>query len=267
MTKFTLAAQNTNNANHVTLFSSATSGQNQVMPGRKPSTHFLKSTIDVETAETLDVNSATIESTNWGAWGHGFSRTNVMENFKENALDAQLINFAMAEAPISNSMTSKVMSILSTPESRKSTLVEVLWRIRTMVDPALGAHTAGFKKAEMDIPTFRGEHIFISSVVIGRMFGLDTIQMVTGKLGKFNHRVGRSNGHRKPWISLLADKDWGTEGEELQSAKVAAWAKHNARPDVLNKFEITTNSVAALADAVHRRLEAQPLRTLDTLNI
>lgn len=261
MTKFTIAAQNTDNAKHITLFSGATSGQHQVMVGLKPTTHFLKATINRETGKTEDISPANIESTNWGVWGHGFSRTTVMDHFKENAYDATLVNFGMSESPISNSLTSEVMSILYTPESRASTLIEVLWRIRTMVDAGLGNHTAGFKKAEMDIPTYRGEKIFISSVVIGRMFGLDTIQMVTGKLGKFNHRVGRSNGPRKPWVNLIGDSD------SLESAKVAAWQEYNARADVLNKFEITTNSVAQLADAVHRRLASQPIRTLDTLNI
>ena len=197
MSKFTIAAQNTDKANLITLFAGATSGQNQVMVGLKPTTHFLKATIDRETGKTLDISPAMIESTNWGIWGHGFGRTTVMDHFKDPDLNAEVVNFGMSEAPTSNSLTSEGMSILSTPESRASTLVEILWRIRTMVDSGLGAMSPGFKKAEMDIPTYRGNTIFISSVVIGRMFGLDTLQMVTGKLGKFNHRVGRSNGPRK----------------------------------------------------------------------
>ena len=104
----------------------------------------------------------------------------------------------------------------------------------------------------------RAGHIFVSSVVIGRTFGLDTVQMRQGILGRFNHRVGRANGNRQPWIGLSG------EGDTLQAEKVAAWQAHNARPDVLNKFEISNESVIALANAVHRRIEAQPIRTLDT---
>ena len=63
------------------------------------------------------------------------------------------------------------------------------------------------------------------------------------------------------WVGLSG------EGDTLQAEKVAAWQAHNSRPDVLNKFEISNESVIALANAVHRRIEAQPIRTLDTLNI
>ena len=261
MSKFTIAAQNSDKANLITLFAGNTSGAYQVMAGLKPSTHFLKVEIDRNTGKTMDVNTASIETTSWGIWGHRFGLTKMMDHFKDRDLDAELVNFAMASAPISNAYTSEAMAILSTPESRSSTYKEVLWRVRTLVDPGLGHHSAGFKGAELDIPTYRGKKMLVSSVVIGRTFGLDTTQMYTGKLGHFSRRVGKFNGNRKPWIGLVGDND------TLQAEKVAAWQAHNSRPDVLNKFEITNESVIALANAVHRRLEAQPIRTLDTLNI
>ena len=262
MTKFTLAAQNTDKANHISIFASATEGAYQVMPGLKPTTHFLKLEVDRETAEVKDLNAATIETETYGGvWGHGFHRTNVMDQFKDRDLDAQLVNYGMAAAPFSNTYTAEVMALTGTPEFRKSLFTEVVWRVRTLCDSGIGNHSAGFKGAALDIPTYRGRQILISSVVIGRTFGLSTTQMRQGILGRFNHRVGKFNGSRKPWVGLSG------EGDTLQAEKVAAWQAHNSRPDVLNKFEISNESVIALANAVHRRIEAQPIRTLDTLNI
>ena len=62
MTKFTLAAQNTDKANHISLFFSATEGAYQVMPGLKPTTHFLRVEVNRDTAEIKDLNAATIET-------------------------------------------------------------------------------------------------------------------------------------------------------------------------------------------------------------
>ena len=261
MTKFTIAAQNTDKANLVTLFAGSTTGAYQVMPGLRPTTHFLRVEIDRDTAEVKDLNAATIETTGYGVWGHGFHRTKLMDQFKDRDLDAQLVNYGMGEAPFSNTYTAEVMALTGTPEFRKSLFTEVVWRVRTLCDSGIGNHSAGFKGAALDIPTYRGRQILISSVVIGRTFGLDTVQMRQGILGRFNHRVGKFNGSRKPWVGLSG------EGETLQAEKVAAWQEHNARPDVLNKFEISNESVIALANAVHRRIEAQPIRTLDTYAI
>ena len=261
MSKFTIAAQNTDKANMVNLFAGATSGRYQVMEGLKPTTHFLKVEVNRNTAEVKNLSAATIETTGYGVWGHGFHDGNLMHNFKDRELDAVLVTFGMGSAPFSNTYTAEMAAITSTPEFRKSLFTEVVWRIRTLVDSGLGNHSAGFKGAALDIPTYRGNNIFISSVVIGRTFGLDTTQMRQGFLGRFNHRVGKYNGSRKPWVGLSG------EGDTLQAEKVAAWQAHNSRPDVLNKFEITNESVIALANAIHRRLEAQPIRTLDTLNI
>jgi len=261
MTKFTIAAQNTDKANHISLFASATEGAYQVMTGKKPTTHFLKVEVNRDTAEVRDLTAATIETESYGVWGHGFHRTNLMDQFKDRDLDAQLVNYGMAAAPFSNTYTAEIMALTGTPEFRKSLFTEVVWRVRTLVDSGIGNHTAGFKGAAQDIPTYRGNSIFVSSVVIGRTFGLDTVQMRQGILGRFNHRVGRANGNRQPWIGLSG------EGDTLQAEKVAAWQAHNARPDVLNKFEISNESVIALANAVHRRIEAQPIRTLDTYAI
>ena len=262
MTKFTIAAQNTDKANHFSLFVGATEDPYQVMRGKKPTTHFLKAEVDRETAEVKDLSAATIETEKYGGvWGHGFQRTKLMDQFKDRDLDAQLVNYGMAAAPFSNTYTAEVMALTGTPEFRKSLFTEVVWRVRTLVDSGIGNYSAGFKGAAQDIPTYRGNNIFVSSVVIGRTFGLDTVQMRQGILGRFNHRVGRANGNRQPWVGLSG------EGDTLQAEKVAAWQAHNSRPDVLNKFEISNESVIALANAVHRRIEAQPIRTLDTLNI
>lgn len=262
MTKFTIAAQNTDKANLVTLFAGSTTGAYQVMPGLRPTTHFLRVEVDRDTAEVKDLNAATIETEKYGGvWGHGFHRTNVMNQFKDRDLDAELVNYGMAAAPFSNTYTAEVMALAGTPEFRKSLFTEVVWRVRTLVDSGIGNHSAGFKGAAQDIPTYRGNSIFVSSVVIGRTFGLDTVQMRQGILGRFNHRVGKFNGSRKPWVGLSG------EGDTLQTEKVAAWQAYNSRPDVLNKFEISNESVIALANAVHRRIEAQPIRTLDTYAI
>ena len=263
MSKFTIATQNSDKANLITLFAGNTSGAYQVMAGLKPSTHYLKVEVDLESGLCRDVNTASIETTNYGIYGAGFHRTALMENFKgkERDLDAELVNYGWASAPFSNTYTQSVMALTGTPEFRKSLFTEVVWRVRTLVDSGIGNHSVGFKGAALDIPTYRGKQILISSVVIGRTFGLSATQMRQGILGRFNHRVGKFNGNRQPWVGIVG------ENETLQAEKVAAWQAHNARPDVLNKFEISTQSVIALTDAIHRRIEAQPIRTLDTLNI
>ena len=261
MSKFTIAAQNSHKENMLNLFVGATSGRYQVMEGLKPTTHFLKVEVNRNTAEVKNLIAATIETTGYGVWGHGFHDGNLMHNFKDASMDAQIVTFGMGSAPFSNTYTAEMAAITSTPEFRKSLFTEVVWRVRTLVDSGLGNHSAGFKGAALDIPTYRGRQIFISSVVIGRTFGLSSMRMRQGILGRFNHRVGKYNGSRKPWVGMVG------EGETLQAEKVAAWQAHNSRPDVLNKFEISNESVDALANAVHRRIEVQPIRTLDTLNI
>tara|TARA_R110000744_G_scaffold121733_1_gene226507 strand:+ start:275 stop:1060 length:786 start_codon:yes stop_codon:yes gene_type:complete len=261
MSKFTIAAQDSAKANMLNLFVGATTGRYQVMEGLKPTTHFLKVEVNRNTAEVKNLSAATVETTGYGVWGHGFHDTGMMYNFKDRELDAQIVTFGMGSAPFSNTYTAEMSAITSTPEFRKSLFTEVVWRVRTLVDSGLGNHSAGFKGAALDIPTYRGRQIFISSVVIGRTFGLSSMRMRQGILGRFNHRVGKYNGSRKPWVGMVG------EGETLQAEKVAAWQAHNSRPDVLNKFEISNESVDALANAVHRRIEVQPIRTLDTLNI
>ena len=75
-------------------------------------------------------------------------------------------------------------------------------------------------------------------------------------MAKFNHRIGKGNGPRKAWDALRNE-------ETLQAAKLAAWYDYHNRSDVLNKIEITPESVATLADVIRRKLDNHAIRSLD----
>ena len=115
---------------------------------------------------------------------------------------------------------------------------------------------SGSKGAEMDIPTYRGQAIFVSAVALGRAFGLTYDDLINGAMAKFNHRIGRGNGPRKAWDALR-------DTDTLEAHKLAAWYDYHNRSDVLNKIEITPESVATLADVIRRKLDNHPIRSLD----
>lgn len=256
--KFTFAAQNKDKKNLTTVLVGNTSSPYQNMESKLPVTYLGKYTVNSETGKLEDASTAAIETETYrGIWAHGLTRTKVMDLFKDRALDANLFCYSLASSPVSNSHTVKFHNIFQAPDFLKSLSDEIFWRIRTIVDPAIGRYSTGFKCGELDIPTQRGEKIMISSVVVGRTFGLSYNDLSQTKLAKFNRKVGKFNGHRKPWQNISGPDN------TLASAKVAAWQAYNSKSNILNKFEITTASVAALSGFIHKRLKSQPIRSLD----
>jgi len=258
VTQFTFAAQNTDNAAHTTVLVGNTSDPYQNMESEFPVVYCGKYVVNRETGKTEDATTVSIETEAFGGiWAHGLTRTKVMDLFKDRALDASIFCHALSVAPESNTHNVQLMNIFETPEFKASLEEEIFWRVRTMVDAAIGRYSVGFKCAELDIPVMIEDGLAVSTVTVGRTFGLSYNDLSLTKLAKFNRKVGKSNGHRKPWQNMI-----GLENT-LETAKVAAWQAHNSRPDVLNKFEITTESVAALSGFILKRLKSQPIRSLD----
>ena len=258
MTQFTFAAQNTDNSSHTTVLVGNTSCPYQNMESEFPVSYLGKYVVNRETGKTEDATTVSIETEAFGGiWAHGLTRTKVMDLFKDRARDASICCHAVSVAPEANAHNVQLMNIFETPEFKASLEEEIFWRVRTMVDAAIGRYSVGFKCAELDIPVMIEDGLAVSTVTVGRTFGLSYNDLSQTKLAKFNRKVGKSNGHRKPWQNMI-----GLENT-LETAKVAAWQAHNSRPDVLNKFEITTESVAALSGFILKRLKSQPIRSLD----
>ena len=102
----------------------------------------------------------------------------------------------------------------------------------------------------------------VSSVAVGRMFGLSYDDMTYTRLGKFNHRVGAGNGPRTKWVGR---EIVSYDGTEISTAKHIGWQKRQNSMKVLIKFEITQASVATLASFIHNRLKNIPFRSLDNI--
>lgn len=254
MTKYILAAESQQDTDETYLLMGHSGlGAYQQMAQRF---YMGRLTINRVTGKAEDLSTAMIETLPHSTWAHGLVHTRLYNAFEE-VRDAGLINTALGTAPVSNSHTSEVHSIAGTPEFITSLYSNVVWAIRRIVDPNLGNWEVGFAGAEMDIPTYRGKSIFVSSVALGRAFGLSKQELDTGAMAKFNNRIGRSRGPRKAW-----ERMGSSEGFEV--AKVAAWNDyHNAGEGRLNKIEITPESVDTLAAVIRRKIENTPIRSLD----
>ena len=252
MTKYILAAEDTNNSDKtVLLMGHAGMGAYQQMTHRF---YTGRLTLDRVTGEADDLATAMFECTEYSTWANGLVNTRLFSAFDE-VRDAALINTALATAPVSNSHTSEVHSIAGTPEFRASLLDRTIWGVRRIVDPNLGMWEVGSAGCEMDIPTYRGKSVFVSAVALGRAFGLSKMELDHGPMAKFNHRIGCSRGARKAWERI---------GSDFEIAKVAAWNDyHNAGAGRLNKIEITAESVATLAHVIRRKIENTVIRSLD----
>jgi hypothetical protein len=258
MSQFTFAAQNTDNA-HTIILVGNTCNPYQNMESKYPVCYLGKYVIDCETGQTKDASTVLIETETFGGiWAHNLGRTNVMDLFKSRDLDSSLVCHALATAPENNRYTMQLMNIFETLEFKASLDSEIFWRIRTMIDTAIGRHSIGFKCAELDIPVLlKNGGLAVSTVTVGRTFGLSYNDLSQTKLAKFNRKVGKFNGHRKPWQNMIGPDN------TLETAKVAAWQAYNSKSNILNKFEITTASVSALSEFILKRLKSQPIRSLD----
>ena len=254
MTKYILAAESTQTSDETYLLMGHTGlGAYQQMANRF---YTGRMTLNRVTGKVEDLSTAMIETLPYSTWAHGLVHTRRYKAFDE-VRSAGLINTALGTAPVSNSHTSEVHSIAGTPEFITSLYSNVVWAIRRMVDPNVGNWEVGSAGAEMDIPTYRGKSIFVSSVALGRAFGLDKNELDHGPMAKFNHRIGRARGPRKAWERM------GTS-EGIEVAKVAAWHDyHNSGAGRLNKIEITPESIDTLATVIRKKIENTPIRSLD----
>ena len=255
MTKYILAAESQQDTDETYLLMGHTGmGAYQQMANRF---YMGRLTLNRVTGKVVDLGTAMFECFPHSTWAHGLVHTRLYKAFEE-VRDAGLINTACGTAPVSNSHTSEVHSIAGTPECITSLYENVVWAIRRIVDPNLGNWEVGFAGAEMDIPTYRGKSIFVSSVALGRAFGLSKQELDHGPMAKFNHRIGCSRGPRKAWERMGGSDGW------LEVSKVAAWNDyHNAGTGRLNKIEITPESVDTLATVIRRKVENTPIRSLD----
>ena len=213
--------------------------------------------LDTQTGKMENLSTAMFECSAYSTWANGVVRTKLFNAF-DQVQDAGLINTALGTAPVSNSKTSLVHTIAGTPEFAASCYKETVWAVRRFIDPNLGIWETGSAGAEMDLPTYRGQSVFVSAVALGRAFGLSKQELDHGPMAKFNHRIGRSRGPRKAWERMGSSDGW------LEVAKVAAWNDyHNAGTGRLNKIEITPESVDTLATVIRRKIENTPIRSLD----
>ena len=252
MAKFNVAAQHQDSARLIDVYQGNTVGTYGLMVD---SLYVGKIVINTQTGKVEDLGTASWQVNSWGTMASGSGRTKLFRAF-DQVNDPGLIAMALGNAPADNHKTSLIRAITGTPEFKASIYKETAWGIRRFIDPNLGMWESGSKGAEMDIPTYRGQSIFVSAVALGRAFGLSKDDMVNGAMAKFNHRVGKSNGPRKAWDALR-------DADKLEAHKLAAWYDYHNRSDVLNKIEITPQSVATLADVIRRKLDNHPIRSLD----
>ena len=256
MTKYILAAEDQTNPNKTYLLMGHTGlGSYQQMKDRF---YTGRVELDTQTGKVEDLGTAMFECSRYSTWANGVVRTRLFNAFDE-VRDAGLINTALGTAPVSNSKTQLVHAIAGTPEFITSCYTHTVWGIRRFIDPNLGMWETGSAGAEMDIPTYRGQSVFVSAVALGRAFGLDKNELDNGPMAKFNHRIGRARGPRKAWERM------GSSDGCLEVAKVAAWNDyHNSGTGRLNKIEITPESIDTLATVIRRKIENTPIRSLDT---
>jgi len=252
MAKFNVAARHQDNTSLIDVFQGNTFGPYGLMAD---SLYVGKLTINTQTGKVEDFGTASWQVNSWGTMASGSGRTKLFRVF-DQVNDPGLIAMALGNAPADNYMTSLIRSIAGTPEFKASNYKETAWGIRRFVDPNLGMWESGNKGAEMDIPTYRGQSIFVSAVALGRAFGLSYDDLISGAMAKFNHRIGRGNGPRKAWDALR-------NTDKLEAHKLAAWYDYHNKSEVLNKIEITPESVATLADVIRRKLDNHAIRSLD----
>ena len=252
MAKFNVAARHQDNTSLIDVYQGNTVGSYGLM---SDSLYTVKLTINTQTALIEDIGVASWFVNSWGTMASGSGRTKLFRVF-DQVNDPGLIAMALGNAPADNYMTSLIRSITGTPEFKASNYKQTAWGVRRFIDPNLGMWESGSKGAEMDIPTYRGKSIFVSAVALGRAFGLSYEDLIHGAMAKFNHRIGRGNGPRKAWDALR-------NTEELQAHKLAAWYDYHNKGEILNKIEITAESVATLADVIRRKLDNHAIRSLD----
>lgn len=252
MAKFNVAARHQDHSQVIDVYQGNTVGPYGLMVD---SLYTGKLTLNAMTGKVEELGTASWHTHRWGTMASGSGRTKLFRAF-DQVTDPGLIAMALGNAPVSNSETALIRSITSTPEFKASLYEQTAWGIRRFIDPNLGMWESGTKGAEMDIPTYRGQSIFISAVALGRAFGLTYDDLISGAMAKFNHRIGKGNGPRKAWDALR-------NTEELQAHKLAAWYDYHNKSEVLNKIEITPESVATLADVIRRKLDNHAIRSLD----
>ena len=264
MTTFNFIAEHTNpSSNSVDILMGQNSGKQDTYNEMADAVYWGKITVDKVTGKVTNIGTASAQDVGSYAMVSGGVDNGLMDRFSfQDDLNSVLINTILATAPFNNHHTSELQNIFSTPEFSDSLLKDVIWHLRKVFDQSIGQMESGTKGAEMDIPVFRRNKMMVSSVAVGRMFGLSYDDMTYTRLGKFNHRVGAGNGPRTKWVGR---EIVSYEGTEISTAKHIGWQKRQNSMKVLNKFEITQASVATLASFIHNRLKNIPFRSLDNI--
>ena len=263
MTTFNFIAEHTNSSNSVDILMGQNSGKQDTYNEMADAVYWGKYTVDKNTGKLTDISTASAQDLGSYAMVNGGVANGLMDLFSfKDDLNSELINTILATAPFNNHHTMEMQNIFATPEFSDSLLKEVIWHVRKVFDQSIGQMESGTKGAEMDIPVFRRNKMLVSSVALGRMFGLSYKDLTFTRLGKFNHRVGAGNGPRTKWAGR---EIVSYEGTEITTAKHIAWQKRQNSMKVLNKFEITQESIATLASFIHNRLKNIPFRSLDNI--
>ena len=264
MTTFNFIAEHTKpSSNSVDILMGQNSGKQDTYNEMADAVYWGKVTVDKVTGKVTNIGTASAQDVGSYAMVSGGVDNGLMDRFSfKDDLNSELINTALSSAPFNNHHTMEMQNIFATPEFADSLLKEVIWHVRKVFDQSIGQMESGTKGAEMDIPVFRRNKMLISSVALGRMFGLSYKDMSYTRLGKFNHRVGAKNGARTKWVGR---EIVSYDGTKISTAKHIAWQKRQNSMKVLNKFEITQESVATLASFIHNRLKTIPFRSLDNI--
>mgnify|MGYP003147269100 FL=1 len=261
MSTFNFIAEHTNpSSNSVDILTGNTFSRYQNMAD---ATYWGKYTIDKKTGKVTDVGTASSQDLGSYAMLSGGSLNGLMDRFSfQDDLTSVFINLAFSEAPFNNHHTSELQNIFVTPEFSQTLKINIIWLVRKVIDQSIGQMESGTKGAEMDIPVYRDNKLMISTVALGRMLGLSYNDLTYTSLGKFNHRVGEKNGGRDRWVGR---EIVSYEGTEISTDKHVRWQNRQNNMNVLNKFEITQDSIDALTSFIHNRLKTIPFRSLDNI--
>tara|TARA_R110002020_G_scaffold20864_3_gene70712 strand:+ start:854 stop:1648 length:795 start_codon:yes stop_codon:yes gene_type:complete len=262
MATFNFIAEHTNpSSNSVDILTGNTSSRYQNMAD---ATYWGKYTIDKKTGKVTAVGTASSQDLGSKyAMLSGGSLNGLTDRFSfQDDLTSVLINLAFSEAPFNNHHTSELQNIFVTSEFSQTLKINIIWLVRKVIDQSIGQLESGTKGAEMDIPVYRDDKLMISTVALGRMLGLSYNDLTYTSLGKFNHRVGEKNGGRDRWVGR---EIVSYEGTEISTDKHVRWQNRQNNMNVLNKFEVTQESIDALTSFIHNRLKNIPFRSLDNI--
>jgi hypothetical protein len=150
--------------------------------------------------------------------------------------------------PLSNSATIAAHERLQGPEVYRSLKEEILWTIRTLIDPTIGSYFASPNGAIQSVPTFGKRALLVDCVSLGRTLGLESNELYQTSLDKYVKHVGSGKGARPDYpVSSLR--------EPITVKKILAY---NSTRNRLNKFKVTDESITDLTNFMFKRMKRQP---------